>query len=210
MIPVLLVAAPRAFCEPIGVRVVDHLAYPLARRSKPDGDSCPAVLTRVVPCRWGEDGHISGRVPAIDRTSASRDGMSIDGVSGERWSAADAGAVRSGASVSVRVSVSGTWTIVAIVGEMDLLVVPLVSELVDADARHLVFELRQVTFMDGRGLDLLLRSQRDALKAGGCVRLVAPSRKVRRLLMLTGSNREFTTFESVDEATSVPAPAPPR
>ena len=135
--------------------------------------------------------------------------MSIDGVGGERWSAADAGAVRSGASVSVSVSVSGTWTIVAIVGEMDLVVEPLVSELVGADARHLVFELRQVTFMDGRGLDLLLRSQRDALKAGGCVRLVAPSRQVRRLLMLTGSNREFTTFASVEEATSVPAPAPP-
>ena len=135
--------------------------------------------------------------------------MSIDGVSGERWSAArDAGAARCRTCLSVRVSVLGAWTIVAIVGEMDLLVVPLISGLVDADARHLVFELRQVTFMDGRGLDLLLRSQRDALKAGGCVRLVAPSRKVRRLLMLTGSNREFTTFESVDEATSVPAPAP--
>ena len=89
--------------------------------------------------------------------------MSIDGVGGERWSAADAGAVRSGASVSVSVSVSGAWTIVAIVGEMDLVVEPLVSELVGADARHLVFELRQVSFMDGRGLDLLLRSQRDAL-----------------------------------------------
>jgi anti-sigma B factor antagonist len=69
-----------------------------------------------------------------------------------------------------------------------------------------VFELRQVTFMDGRGLDFLLSSQRDALRAGGCVRLVAPSRKVRRLLMLTGSNREFTTFASVDEAISVPVP----
>lgn len=137
--------------------------------------------------------------------------MSIDEVGGERWSAAaDAGTARSGASVSVSVSVSGAWTIVAIAGEMDLLVVPLVSELVGADARHLVFELRQVTFMDGRGLDLLLKTQRDALKAGGCVRLVAPSRKVRRLLVLTGSNREFTTFASVDEATSVPAPTPPR
>lgn len=137
--------------------------------------------------------------------------MSIDEVGGERWSAAaDAGTARSGASVSVSVSVSGAWTIVSIAGEMDLLVVPLVSELVGADARHLVFELRQVTFMDGRGLDLLLKSQRDALKAGGCVRLVAPSRKVRRLLVLTGSNREFTTFASVDEATSVPAPTPPR
>ena len=137
--------------------------------------------------------------------------MRVDDVGGERWSAsAHAGTARSIASASVSVSVSGAWTIVAIAGEMDLLVVPLVSELVGADARHLVFELRQVTFIDGRGLDLLLTSQRDALKAGGCVRLVAPSRKVRRLLVLTGSNREFTTYASVDEATSVPPPTPPR
>jgi anti-anti-sigma regulatory factor len=40
------------------------------------------------------------------------------------------------------------------------------------------------------------------------VRLVAPSRKVRRPLMLTGSNREFTTFASVDEAMSVLIPVP--
>jgi anti-sigma B factor antagonist len=133
--------------------------------------------------------------------------MSIDEAGGGPSSAADdAGAARSKASVSVSVHASGVWTIVAIAGEMDLLTVPLIRELVSADARHVMFELRQVTFMDGRGLDLLLRSQRGALRAGGCVRLVAPSRQVRRLLMLTGSNREFTTFASVDEATSVPAP----
>jgi anti-sigma B factor antagonist len=141
--------------------------------------------------------------------------MSADEVSGGRWPAAvegataRAGTVRSNRSVSVHVHVSRAWTIVAIAGEMDLLVVPLVRELVSADARHVVFELRQVTFMDGSGLDLLLTSQRDALRAGGCVRLAAPSRNVRRLLMLTGSNREFTTFASVDKAMSVPVPAPP-
>lgn len=84
-----------------------------------------------------------------------------------------------------------------------------VGDGVKADARHVVFELRQVTFMDGRGLDLMLRCQRGALRAGGCVRLVAPSRQVRRFLMLTGSNREFTTFASVDEAMAVPVPQPP-
>ena len=147
--------------------------------------------------------------------------MSIDDMSRRQWLAPVEGETGSGdaerpivrvsspASVSVSVHVSGAWTIVAIAGEMDLLVVPLVQELVSADARNVVFELRQVTFMDGRGLDLLLRTQRGALRAGGCVRLAAPSRQVRRLLMLTGSNREFTSFASVDEAVSVPAPGAP-
>ena len=136
--------------------------------------------------------------------------MSVDEAGGgQRPAAVDAGTAMSHASVSVSVHLSGAWTIVSIAGEMDLLVVPLVRELVSADARYVVFELRQVTFMDGRGLDLLLRSQRGALRAGGCVRLVTPSRQVRRFLMLTGSNREFTTFASVDKAMSVPVPEPP-
>ena len=137
--------------------------------------------------------------------------MSIDQADGLRSAASNvktAGAGTARPTVSVSVHVSGAWTIVAIAGEMDLLVVPLVRGLVSADARHVAFELRQVTFMDGRGLDLLLKSQRAALRAGGCARLVAPSRQVRRLLMLTGSNREFTTFASVDEAISAPVPRP--
>jgi len=56
---------------------------------------------------------------------------------------------------------------VSIAGEMDLLVVPLVRELVSADARHVLFELRQVTFIDASGLDLLLSRQRGALRTGG-------------------------------------------
>jgi hypothetical protein len=57
---------------------------------------------------------------------------------------------------------------VSIAGEMDLLVVPLVRELVSADARHVVFELRQVTFIDASGLDLLLSRRRGALRTGVC------------------------------------------
>jgi hypothetical protein len=73
--------------------------------------------------------------------------MSVGDGAGERWSWVAGGTA--GPNVSVSVHVSGAWTIVAIGGEMDLLVVPLVRELVNADARHVVFELRQVTFMDG-------------------------------------------------------------
>jgi hypothetical protein len=57
---------------------------------------------------------------------------------------------------------------VSIAGETDLLVVPLVNELVSGDARHVVFELRQVTFIDGSGFDLLSSRQRGALRTGVC------------------------------------------
>ena len=134
--------------------------------------------------------------------------MSIDNADGTRLSpdVKTASAGTAGANVSLAVHVAGAWTIVAVSGEMDLLVVPLLGELVSADVRHVVFELRQVTFIDGRGIDLLLERQRDALRTGGCVRLVAPSRQVRRLLIVTGLSREFTMFETVDEAVSAPVP----
>jgi anti-sigma B factor antagonist len=119
-----------------------------------------------------------------------------------------AGSGRLSPALSACVYVSGAWTIVTIAGDMDLQVLPLVHELASADARHLVFDLRQVTFMDACGLDLLVRCQNDALQGGGCVRLVAPSRKVRRVLMLTGANREFTTFPSVEEAMMAAVPGP--
>lgn len=99
---------------------------------------------------------------------------------------------------------AGAWTVVTIVGEVDLRVIPLVRGLVGPDVRNLLFDLQDVTFMDASGLDLLIGSQRRALAAGGCMRLAAPSRPVRRLLMLTSMSRMFSTFASVDEAIVTP------
>jgi hypothetical protein len=51
-----------------------------------------------------------------------------------------------------------------------------------------------------------LRGRRAARAAGGCVRLVAPSRQVRKLRVLTGSDRGFLTFDSLDEAVAARSP----
>ena len=137
--------------------------------------------------------------------------MSIHAVRDEHWAAPDVGVARDGrltASISGAVHGSRTWTIVAIAGDMDLQVLPLVRTLVSSDARHLVFDLRRVTFLDACGLELLLRTQREALHADGCVRLVAPSRKVSRLLTLTGVDAQLPTFATIDEAVAAPASGP--
>lgn len=106
------------------------------------------------------------------------------------------------ASVSVRVDRSGHWTVVEVEGEMDVQLPPLVADLVDSDASRVVFDLRGVTFMDAGGLGTLIATQRRALAVGGCVRLVAPSSSARRLLELTGCDRHFQTFDSLDQALS--------
>ncbi len=112
-------------------------------------------------------------------------------------------------SVSVFVYRSSGWAILEVEGEMDLLAVPAVSHAVDPAARHVVFDLRGVTFIDGCGLGILLDSRWRAVRSGGEVRLVAPSRTTHRLLLLTGKDREFRQFDSVAAAVSSPFVADP-
>ena len=137
--------------------------------------------------------------------------MSIHAVRDEQWAAPDVEAACQGRLTAViSASVHGTreWTIVTIAGDMDLQVLPLFRRLVHADTRLLVLDLRRVTFLDACGLDLLLRTQREALHADGCLRLVAPSRQVRRLLTLTGLDAQLPTFATLDEAVAAPASGP--
>ena len=75
---------------------------------------------------------------------------------------------------------------------------------------HVVFELRGVTFIDACGLRTLLECRRIALAAGGCVRLVAPSRQMGRLLTLTGSCTAFSTFHSLLDAVTAPVTEVPQ
>lgn len=87
---------------------------------------------------------------------------------------------------------------------MDTSVGPLLCDLVSISDAHVVFELEDVTFMDAGGLGALMGSQQKAVRAGGGVRLVAPSIQARRLLALTRTNSVFPTFGSLDEAISSP------
>jgi anti-anti-sigma factor len=103
----------------------------------------------------------------------------------------------------------GGWTVVDVEGELDIQAVALFADLVRRTAAHVVFELQGVEFIDACGLGLLLETRRQAAAAGGCVRLVAPSRPVCRLLMLTGSYGAFTRFESLPQAVTAPVESVP-
>jgi anti-sigma B factor antagonist len=87
---------------------------------------------------------------------------------------------------------------------MDIQLGPLMPDLVGSDAAHVVLALNKVSFMDASGIGVLMRSRRKAVLAGGEVRLAAPSTKVRKLLRITGTDRVFRTFQSLDEAMAAP------
>lgn len=107
-------------------------------------------------------------------------------------------------SVSVRGRRSGAWTILEVEGEMDIQALPLVADLLRGRVVGVVLELHAVTFMDASGLGMMVDVQRRTRDAGGCLRLAAPSSSVRKVLVLTGCDRSFRTFDSLVRAVSAP------
>ena len=59
-------------------------------------------------------------------------------------------------------------------------------DLAEAGAVHLDLDLEGVTFIDSRGLSVLLHARRRCVRFGGSLRLVAVSPQVMRVLRITG------------------------
>jgi anti-anti-sigma factor len=59
-------------------------------------------------------------------------------------------------------------------------------ELAEAGSTHLDLDLSGVTFLDSRGLSVLLHARRRVLRLGGSLRVVAVSPQVLRVLRVTG------------------------
>ena len=129
-------------------------------------------------------------------------------IDGRGWAATATGSIArrargTGSSVSLRVHEFGGWTILEFQGELDLAARPLAAKVV-ADTERYVFDLHGVTFMDARGLAMIIDTQRAALDAGGSVRLAGPSSSVRRVLTITGCGSALPTFDTVLQAVVAP------
>lgn len=107
--------------------------------------------------------------------------------------------------------------VVRAVGEIDLLTAPgwrlvLLDALADGPERpeRLVADLSTVTFLGVTGLDVLLDAADHARRAGTTLRVVAGTRRMRRVLHLLGVDRQLAVQDSLDEAVRgelPPAPA---
>jgi anti-sigma B factor antagonist len=102
--------------------------------------------------------------------------------------------------------VDGEWGVLLVSGEVDLSVAPelraRLDELVGRDVRHLVVDLRPVTFLDSTGVGVLVAAAKrlhDADPAGS-LRLVCTNERVLRVLRLTGVLGVFPLHATVDQA----------
>lgn len=94
------------------------------------------------------------------------------------------------------------WIVVEVSGEVDISTAPdLRGALEEAGTGgSVVVDLRGVTFMDSSGLEVLVAAAGELEEGGGRLVVVCGEGPVRRILGITGLDRELALRSSVDEA----------
>jgi anti-sigma B factor antagonist len=104
----------------------------------------------------------------------------------------------------------GTWTIIAVEGEIDLLTAPTLRDRVMKPLEDGVFELvldmSKVTFLDSSGLGVLVALHKRLRERDGRLVIVATARPVLSVLNLTGLDKVFDVYSRLDEALTTAKP----
>jgi len=91
------------------------------------------------------------------------------------------------------------WSVIEISGELDIQGVPLLRRLLLQAGHRIVFDVRQVIFVDCGGLRLIVGRAPDPARL--VRRIVAEENgRVHRLLRLTGWEKNTSIYASVDDA----------
>lgn len=95
-------------------------------------------------------------------------------------------------------------TVVAPIGEFDISTVDMLREIfvdvVTPTTNRMVLDLARTEFVDSLAIGAMLGVGRRANEWGGWVRLVAPTPPVRKVLALTGLDKVFGMYDTVDQA----------
>jgi anti-sigma B factor antagonist len=94
--------------------------------------------------------------------------------------------------------------VLRLAGEFDVYTAPQlrerVIELVDGGTRHVMADLREVTFLDSTGLGALIGGLKRLRACDGSLTLVTGAERILRIFRVTGLNRVFVVRPSVQEA----------
>ncbi|WP_299535240.1 STAS domain-containing protein [uncultured Streptomyces sp.] len=113
-------------------------------------------------------------------------------------------------TLKVDESEQGSWTVLRIRGELDLVTSPVVRQSVHgavAEGQHqVVLDLSEVLFCDSSGVGVLIASRRLMKSCGGRLRLILPARgaedgsHVNKVLAALGVRRLFEVFADAEAA----------
>ena len=95
-------------------------------------------------------------------------------------------------------------TVVHVGGEIDVYTAPVLRDHLDEQIsqghHHLVVDLGDVSFMDSTGLGVLVGRLKLARVNDGTLRLVCSSERILKVFSITGLDKVFQIFVSVDDA----------
>lgn len=108
--------------------------------------------------------------------------------------------------VLVESKARGDWIVVTVTGEVDVYTAPKLKDelvgLIEEGKNQIVVDLEGVEFMDSSGLGVLVGALRRLKEREGTLALVCTKGPVLRILSITGLNKVFPVYQSVDEAAS--------
>ena len=97
-------------------------------------------------------------------------------------------------------------TVLEVGGEVDVYTAPRLRErlveLFDGGARNVVVDLGRVDFLDSTGLGVLVGALKRVREHDGSLTLVCTRPNLLRLLAITGLDKVFPVYPSLDDATT--------
>ena len=106
--------------------------------------------------------------------------------------------------LSISSDIRDELTVVQVSGEIDVYTAPVLREHLDehisAGRNHLVVDLEGVSFMASTGLGVLVGRLKLVRAANGTLRLVCSNERILSVFSITGLDKVFQIFASVDEA----------
>lgn len=95
----------------------------------------------------------------------------------------------------------GDCAVLRITGEIDVYTAPALREqvihLIETGIRHLIIDLRRVTFLDSTGLGALVGSLKRLRTYDGSLKLVTSADRIMAIFRITGLNRAFVLCPTV-------------
>jgi anti-sigma B factor antagonist len=101
-------------------------------------------------------------------------------------------------------SVAQGQAVIQVHGEIDVYTAPRLREtlvgLVEAGSHHLIVDMEGVEFLDSTGLGVLVGGLKRVRAHDGGIDLVCTKTRILRIFRITGLNKVFSIYDSVDEA----------
>ncbi len=113
--------------------------------------------------------------------------------------------------LDVETTKRGDASIVGLQGEIDVYTAPrlrqAIVDLVDGGERRIVIDMERVDFLDSTGLGVLVEGLKRAKTNDGDLSIVATHDKILKIFDITGLNKAFRIYGSVEQAAGEPTPS---